>query len=62
MSVHINRPMAFHHGRINGYTASYLKLLDQETAVIELSNVSTVMTSTLAGVIVSALEKENVLM
>ncbi|MCV4233643.1 hypothetical protein OHJ21_21000 [Virgibacillus sp. LDC1] len=58
MSVHINRPMAFHHGRNNGYTASYLKLLDQGTAVIVLSNVSTMLTSTLAGVIVNSLERE----
>ncbi|MBY0164137.1 serine hydrolase domain-containing protein [Paenibacillus lautus] len=53
-----NRPMAFHHGGINGYTASYLKLLDQGTAVFVLSNVSTMLTSTLAGVIISALEHE----
>ncbi|WP_052759425.1 serine hydrolase domain-containing protein [Paenibacillus sp. DMB20] len=51
--------MAFHHGGINGYTASYMKLLDQETAVIVLSNVSTLLTSTLAGVIVNALESRD---
>lgn len=54
-----NRPMAFHHGGINGYTASYLKLLDQKTAVIVLSNVSTMLTSSLAGVIVNALAHED---
>ena len=51
--------MAFHHGGINGYTASYMKLPDQETAVIVLSNVSTLLTSTLAGVIVNALERRD---
>lgn len=53
-----NRLMAFHHGGINGYTASYLKLLDQGTSVIVLSNVSTMLTSTLASMIVNVLEHE----
>lgn len=53
--------MAFHHGGINGYTAPYLKLLDQEIAVIVLSNVSTMLTSTLAGVIVNALGENSLL-
>ncbi|OMF72091.1 serine hydrolase domain-containing protein [Paenibacillus glucanolyticus] len=60
-SIRANRTMAFHHGGINGYTASYLKLLDQEIAVIVLSNVSTMLTSTLAGVIVNALGENSLL-
>ncbi|MVO99917.1 serine hydrolase domain-containing protein [Paenibacillus lutrae] len=51
-----NQALAFHHGGINGYTASYMKLLDQKAAVIVLSNVSTLLTSTLAGVIAEALD------
>ncbi|BFH62351.1 serine hydrolase domain-containing protein [Paenibacillus azoreducens] len=53
------QPIAFHHGGINGYTASFMKLLEQGAVVIVLSNVSTLLTSTLAGVIVDALEKAN---
>ncbi|MGY5341036.1 serine hydrolase [Paenibacillus glucanolyticus] len=60
-SIGANRTMAFHHGGINGYTASYLKLLDQEIAVIVLSNVSTMLTSALAGVIVNALGEDSLL-
>ncbi|WP_068776805.1 serine hydrolase [Paenibacillus sp. FJAT-26967] len=54
-----NQALAFHHGGINGYTASYMKLLDKKAAVIVLSNVSTLLTSTLAGVIAEALDSGN---
>lgn len=51
-----NSKLVFHHGGINGFTSSYLRLIDKEATIIILSNVSTLVTSTLANDIASYIE------
>ncbi|EEL71353.1 Beta-lactamase [Bacillus mycoides] len=51
-----NSKLVFHHGGINGFTSSYLRLIDKEATIIILSNVSTLLTSTLANDIASYIE------
>lgn len=51
-----NNKLVFHHGGINGFTSSYLRLIDKEATIIILSNVSTLLTSTLANKISSYIE------
>ncbi|MGG0130561.1 serine hydrolase domain-containing protein [Bacillus tropicus] len=51
-----NNKLIFHHGGINGFTSSYLRLIEKEATIIILSNVSTLLTSTLANEIASYIE------
>ncbi|HFK1451287.1 TPA: serine hydrolase domain-containing protein [Bacillus pacificus] len=51
-----NNKLIFHHGGINGFTSSYLRLIHKEATIIILSNVSTLLTSTLANEIASYIE------
>jgi len=54
-----NNMLIFHHGGINGFTSSYLKLLEKNVTIIVLSNMSTLLTSTVANEIVAYLENCN---
>ncbi|KEK22956.1 serine hydrolase domain-containing protein [Bacillus gaemokensis] len=51
-----NNKLVFHHGGINGFTSSYLRLIEKDVTIIILSNVSTILTSTLANEIASYTE------
>ncbi|WP_336634618.1 serine hydrolase domain-containing protein [Lysinibacillus fusiformis] len=56
MKTEKNNTLVFHHGGINGFTSSYLRLIEKNTTIIVLSNMSTLLTSTLANEIATFIE------
>jgi len=54
-----NNTLIFHHGGINGFTSSYLRLIESDATIIVLSNISTLLTSTVANQIVSYIENRD---
>ncbi|MFJ7698787.1 serine hydrolase domain-containing protein [Lysinibacillus fusiformis] len=54
-----NNTLVFHHGGINGFTSSYLRLIEKNMTIMVLSNMSTLLTSTLADEIVTYIENRH---
>lgn len=54
-----NNTLIFHHGGINGFTSSYLRLIEKNATIIVFSNMSTLLTSTVANEIVTYIENSD---
>lgn len=59
MKTEQNNTVIFHHGGINGFTSSFLRLMEKNVTVIVFSNITTLLTSTVANEIIAYLENSD---
>ncbi|MFS0784320.1 serine hydrolase domain-containing protein [Bacillus sp. 1P06AnD] len=56
-STEAGSDLFFHHGGINGFTSSLMRLPRKEIAVIALSNASSLLTSTMAAAVIDYMDR-----